>query len=513
MRIDPPRCAQRTRRQIRRAIVEWIRASDPSGLSKVFWLHGGAGVGKSALSQSIAEIFQRLNGLAASFFFSKGDATRNNGDEVIPTIVCQFCRTFKGFDRFVKDEIAENWDIFAKNYDIQIQELLIDPLISLRSRRQSPVIYPRLVVIDGLDECGNKDVQCRLLRAIARAIPRIPHPLRFLITSRSEAHIRHVFDHDPDLQTIDVQRYNLSDDPDADMDISFFLQKQFIELRRTHCLKKHLPNTWPGQDAINSLVRRSSGHFIFPSTVTRYIGSPNHRPDDRLEVILLRRPPGEGDRPYAQLDALYKSIFEGVDSKQLPILCLVLGILYFYTKQLGLFRTLGEHPTIEDLLEMKAGDLILLLDPILSLVSIDNSKLRVLHKPLFEYLLDPTRSGQLAFDLARVHEAAATYILKQKIATDKCSMFLLCWLYTLQLTFAEGQDDFRHFSYHCRYATLNDPIKAYLRSLDVPCPRSVMVPPRKFPPWNDGRNLFMRKVLWNFLQTLGRSVGVFRGRS
>lgn len=423
-------------------------------------------------------------------------------------MVDQFCRTFKGFDRFVKRKLTKNWDIFAKNFDIQLQELLIDPLISLKSNR-SPVAYPRLVIIDGLDECADVDVQCELLRAIARAIRRIPHPLRFLITSRPEAHIRLVFDHDPDLQAIRVQRYNLSNDPDADMDISNFFQKEFFKIRRSHSLSQHLPDTWPDQNAISSLVGRSSGHFIFASTVIRYIRSRSHRPDDRLDVILRLRPPREGDRPYAQLDALYRLIFDGVNAEQLPILCLVLGTLYFHIKQLGFFRAVGEHPTIEELLEMRAGDLVLLLDPILSLVSIDNSKLRVLHKSLFDYLLDQTRSEHLAFDLARVHEVAATYILKQKIAIHKCGAFLL-WPYTPQLTIAKGMDDFRHFSYHCRYATLNDTIKAYLRSLKVPSPRSVVAPPKTFPPWNDGRNQFMRKTVWNFLQTLGRSVRVIR---
>ena len=404
-------------------IEEWMNTDEGNSNSSVFWLYGGAGAGKSALAQSLSEKFEKKE-LAASFFFFRGDSTRNNGDDLIPTLVSQLIRSLKGLASLVEDRIGENWDIFTKGYDIQIQELLVDPLLSLKSA-DSHGFTPRLIVIDGLDECANPDAQCLLLRAIARAIPHIPYPFRFLITSRPEAHITHAFNHDPALQTISVQRYNLSDDPDADMDIRNFLDKAFAEIRKVHRLGKHLSHTWPDQKAILSLVERSSGHFIYASTVIRYIQSPKHRPDDRLEVMLRLRLSQYGDRPYAQLDVLYGLIFGDVESRvQLERICLVLGVLYFQSKKCGFLSTARDCTTIERLLGMKAGDLVLLLDPILSLVAIEGDKIRIYHKTLFDYLLDVDRGGHLPFDLSRVHEAAATHILTQKIAKAICGMFL-----------------------------------------------------------------------------------------
>jgi hypothetical protein len=160
--------------------------------------------------------------------------------------------------------------------------------------------------------------------------------------------------------------------------------------------------------------------------VIRYIQCSKHRPDDRLEVILRLRSPQEGDQPYAQLDALYALIFAGVESRgQLEKICLVLCILYFQSKNFVSLRDC----TVEKLLEMKAGDLELLLDPILSLVSIDGAKVRIFHKSLFDYLLDFDRSGRLPFDLTRAHEIAATYILKQRNVNH--SMFLFIDIPTL----------------------------------------------------------------------------------
>jgi len=410
--------------------------------ASILWLYGGAGVGKSAFAQSLSESFQVKQELAASFFFVRSDGSRNNGEQVIPTLVSQLVHTFKGLDRFVKERIRTTPDLFTKQHQVQMQELFVEPLCGLKSRSFLRRVvesllsivtmdvqgsWPRLIVIDGLDECQNPDVQCELLRVIARAIPRIPYPLRFLITSRPESHITRTFDYDRDLQATIIHRYNLSDDRDADADIQKYLEKEFKEIRRVHHLRNHLPLDWPGQTAISQLVVRSSNHFIYASTVIKYIRSPKHRPDDRLKVILGLQPPQDQDRPYPQLDTLYSFVFQGVGNfGQLEKICLLLGILYFQSRNIGFFaaQTYSYRSIVEGVLGLRAGDLFLLIDPIISLITINNLGIvQIFHKSLFDYLLDPSRGGHLPFDLARVHEVAATHILKKYIHASGCEFF------------------------------------------------------------------------------------------
>ena len=473
--------------------------------SSIFWLYGGAGAGKSALAQSLSEKFHKKE-LAATFFFFRSDSTRNDGSLLIPTLVSQLANIVREFVPLVEDRIRKDWDLFTKLQDIQIQELLVEPLLSLKSTN-ALVSPPRLIVIDGLDECAVSDIQCMLLRAIAQALPHIPYPLRFLITSRPEAHITHIFNHDPLLRPIRVQRYNLSDDPDADMDIRNFFEKEFEDIKKVHRLGHLLPQTWPDQEAITSLVERSSKHFVYASTVIRYIRSPQHRPDDRLEVILRLRSSQEGDRPYAQLDALYGLIFEGVESRvHLEKICLVLGILYFQSKEAGFLSAARDCTTIEALLDMKTGDLILLLDPILSLVAIDGDEIRIYHKSLFDYLLDFVRGGHLPFDLYRVHETAATYILTQKIAKAACSTSPLPLKYASFGIVVTGLSDFRHFAFHCQYGYLNTALKSYLFSLDVPCPKFLPTSYEPLPSWTDEQCFLLHQSIWHFLRTLARPV-------
>ena len=434
-RYDPPRCAETTRREIIQRLENWVRHDSSHGaLSSIFWLYGAAGAGKSALAQSLSEKFKTNDDLAASFFFFRSDVNRNDGNYLIPTLALQLAESFDGLTPILEEIILRKPDLFKKNLHTQVSQLLVEPLVRLSLEETKDVLvqsntalrsHPRLVVIDGLDECADSNIQCDLLRIIGSAIPHSPYPLRFLITSRPESHITRAFQHDIGK----VAKYDLSDDSDADQDIRRFLQAAFAEIRRTHPLRQHLPSRWPPPADISAIVERSSAHFIYASTVIRFIKSPKHRPDDRLQVILGLKRPYEKERPYAALDLLYTLIFfEIQDPRQLEKIQRAFGIMYLRSRKIGLFtRTqwTSDRHIIEVLLELRPGDLVLLFDPLLSLVTFDGDNIRIFHKSLFDYLLDSNRSGELQLNLALAFESAANYILQEKKWKDnwcKCSL-------------------------------------------------------------------------------------------
>jgi len=167
-RFDPPRCAQSTRLAIVQQITDW--ANDDNMSSGIFWLHGGAGAGKSALAQTLAEDFQRNEKLGASFFFFREAASRSDGNTLIPTIVLQLIRTFPGMAPFVEDKIRTNKLLFSSNRRTQALELLFEPLLRLSLEEDPEEYAPHLIVIDGLDECVDPDVHCDLLRIIAGTV-------------------------------------------------------------------------------------------------------------------------------------------------------------------------------------------------------------------------------------------------------------------------------------------------------------------------------------------------------
>jgi len=418
-----------TRLEIIQKIENWVKSDNhvPAG---IFWLHGGVGAGKSAVAHTLAEKRQTEDELGAAFFFYRNDISRNTGDHFIPTVVLQLIEALPALTPFVEEKISRTRNLFSKSLQTQMVELVLEPLRKLwllhaEDPQSSPPKYPpRLIVIDGLDECVDPDFQCDLLRLIAGIIPDLPYPLRFLVTSRPESNIREAM-----LlysQNIDIQKYDLSEDPDAEKDIETFLERSFQDIRNNHPCRRDLCG-WPSPSDVTTLLDRSSSHFIYAATVMRYIGSSLHQPGDRLRVILGLSPPLK-DRPYAQLDALYNFIFSTVsDSDQRQKIRSALGILYLKSQQSangGLLRRAHWHSNrqaVEELLNMKRGGLVQLFKPLLSLVSLDND-IQIFHKSLFDYLLDHSRSGDLCFDFALIHERAADYILKKRILLGECSM-------------------------------------------------------------------------------------------
>ncbi|KAF9521374.1 hypothetical protein CPB83DRAFT_743152, partial [Crepidotus variabilis] len=67
-RRDPPRCAPETRDGIHQEIIDWV--NNPDLPAAIYWLFGSAGAGKSAICQTIAEIFNEKGLLLGNFFFS-----------------------------------------------------------------------------------------------------------------------------------------------------------------------------------------------------------------------------------------------------------------------------------------------------------------------------------------------------------------------------------------------------------------------------------------------------------
>jgi len=286
-----------------------------------------------------------------------------------------------------------------------------------------PKAHPRLIIIDGLDECKGQDIQCDILRVIATAIPNLPYPFRFLVTSRPEGHLVRTFDNNTAIKKVSVTRYDLSKDSDASRDIRTFLDQEFERLRSGHTVANYLQG-WPKEEDITVLVDRSSGHFVYPATVIRYIESPKHRPDDRLGIVLglsLGRG-SDRDQPFAQLDALYTLILNDIHEHNFISIKRAFGILYLISEKVGYFGIYrqGSSRIIQDMLKLRPGDLDLLFDPLRSLVAQESEEenLNVFHKTLFDFLLDKERSGQFHLQRILCHESAALYILNTDILTS-----------------------------------------------------------------------------------------------
>ncbi|KAF8997560.1 hypothetical protein BDQ17DRAFT_1198270, partial [Cyathus striatus] len=67
-RHDAPKCHPETRKTVLNNIMSWINSDNEA--TRIMWLYGPAGAGKSAIAQTTADECYSERKLAASFFFS-----------------------------------------------------------------------------------------------------------------------------------------------------------------------------------------------------------------------------------------------------------------------------------------------------------------------------------------------------------------------------------------------------------------------------------------------------------
>lgn len=411
-RYDPPRCAPETRDAIQQQIVEWILQLTLSGL--VMWLTGSAGAGKSAVAQTIAERFNRLGTPSTSFFFSRisSSATRVDGDRLLPTIIYQLCLLFPEYKTSVLKQIKRDPAIFRRAREAQMAALITKPLQRFSFRRwfrelRGGCPQTLLIIIDGLDECRDPQVQCDLLRIIANAAASSRHrPLRFLIASRPEAHIARMFNHHPSFTEVGLRCIDLDEDYDASMAILAFLRQEFSKIHEHHPLRFHLDPSWPNQDTLSLIVSKSSPQFILASTAMSYVASPRHLPTLRLNAIMdiLKAIPttSQKDQPLEKLDLLYTMIFNDIEEEHRFLVQSLLGIIHLSSvKEYSLPPPTSQR--LEMLLNLQNGEVCLRLEPLSSILHTPEPHLglpiRSLHASLFDYLLNPLRSHGLMINL------------------------------------------------------------------------------------------------------------------
>lgn len=158
-----------------------------------------------------------------------------------------------------------------------------------------------IVIIDGVDECAGETIQQCFLSLSGSAIDDGRLPLRFLICSRPEPHIREAFD-----QSISVSvtsRIVLNDDLTG---MSYdSLWTNFPAFQRKTSIPSH---TWLPKGALDLLVQNLSGQFIYAATVVNFVGDKYAHPKKQLEIIVGIRRRSNSSSPFADLDQLYLEI-------------------------------------------------------------------------------------------------------------------------------------------------------------------------------------------------------------
>ena len=379
------------------------------------WLSGGVGAGKSAIAQTFAEwcAYRRL--LAGSFFFRRGDQRRASTQCICATLALQLVATLPHTRTHIEQELVADPLILDKDLHTQFDKLVVKPLQAVTGTGAS---FPSIVVVDALDECDDPVALKEFLLALGASVDSNSNrtTFRYFITSRPEYGIQSLFN-----SMVSYPQMSLDGNGEAEDDIRLYLKTSFSEIRDKYKDVMDSIAPWPSHDVVEQIVRKSSGHFIYASTVLNFIDDEGEHPADQLAVVLGNMSPSAGQSPFQALDELYHGILERAAQRNCDLVKDILGSLVVNRFQVTL-------PDLADNLGYSEAAIKIALRPLQSLVK-RNDNLRedihFLHASFPDFLLDNSRSGRFAVKnaeycekMARIHLTYVTLGLSTNLQSN-----------------------------------------------------------------------------------------------
>ncbi|KAF8955812.1 hypothetical protein BDZ97DRAFT_251425 [Flammula alnicola] len=410
---DPPsKCHPDTRKKVIKTILEWTHGPLETDESRIFWMNGPAGVGKTAIAWTVCERLLESGQLGGSFFFSRMAAGRNTYESLFPAIAYQLASADRPTIRkAIEEKIKDDPAIPKKNMKLQLEKLIIEPL-----RLLDPATSPLIIVIDGLDECQGETTQKAIVQLLG-SLSRYPSlPVKFILMSRPEPWIQHEFD--TLLLLPHTRRTFLEQTSETDEDIRTFLRSGFTDIcsapdhQRTMV---NVPKPWPSPSVVGEFVEGASGQFIYASTVLKFVGDPSNQPTVQLDLILSAARAsniGNSTNPLAALDRLYVQILStSVDKQQtLDVLGAVIALTEINVVNAYVHYLTKPCRVAEELLGLQPEKA---LRTIRSLVDVSkDGVVKFFHKSLPDFLLDASRSGDYFIDINAMHSRITLACLK-----------------------------------------------------------------------------------------------------
>ena len=289
-------CFRGTRESVLDGILRW--AKDPKE-RHVFWLNGLAGTGKSTIAQTFSERVSQNGSLGASFFCSRDYLDRQELKNIFPTLAYQLACRYPSFRTKIIQVIKRDPSAARNSLISQLQDLIVTPL--------SSTDISCVIVIDALDECIDDQPASALLSVLGRYVKNLPS-VKIFITGRPETRIRSGFRLpllEPLTQIFLLHGIELAK---VDEDIRLYLQEKLVAVAKRRS-DFDLSDPWPCEEDLKILTKKSSGLFIFASTLARFIESEYHEPMEQLRLI-VNSPDSTIHEGRAGIDPLYAQVLE-----------------------------------------------------------------------------------------------------------------------------------------------------------------------------------------------------------
>ncbi|KAJ7609913.1 hypothetical protein FB45DRAFT_1066467 [Roridomyces roridus] len=366
-----------TRQELFEELNNWL---DDPGPRPVYFLSGGAGLGKSSIAHQLCTRLDNSTdgpGLGTSFFFVRGSGDLESARLFFSSLAHQLAlsqpslrsRIISAAREYLKHGLRQQ----MKH---SFEELFRGPFQGTVVTLPSSVV----LVIDGLDECKDRELIPDLLELLLE-LPTILPGIRLFLASRPEPHIQSVLTSASTLPSILYRSLNDTVAQWKD-DVRLYLKQTVPKIGPYGDFLRDSP------DQLEQLINRAAGVFIFARVAVRFLDTYRDHPDPGEQFTLLLSPGGIG---LSALDALYLQIL----SSAFPPPDWNIPPRATTTGSDGILR-------IAKPISLRKADIIWMTDRLRSVLLINSSGSVIpLHATFSEFLLDPQRCVHTLYHVDR----------------------------------------------------------------------------------------------------------------
>ena len=187
----------------------------------------------------------------------------------------------------IQQALKTHQTIPRRSLRYQFDKLLLDPILAVRNPAALMPRAPMVIVIDALNECDEQGM-VEFIETVTKACMRRirPFPIRILMTSRFEKHLRGIFGSSAApsiIYPLDSQNFDARDDIH-----SFFLSRFSMIYEANHENMRDIPQPWPSKLDVETLVEKAGGSFLRASEFIDIIKNAAE-PHRELAVVLGHR--------------------------------------------------------------------------------------------------------------------------------------------------------------------------------------------------------------------------------
>lgn len=282
---DKDPCLDGTRSATLDEIFTWTEGKPDS---RLFWMNGKAGCGKSTVARTVCRRLLDEERLAGSFFCKRDEGIRRDPIRLISTVAYSLARENGAFHSALLDSLQDPDTPTSKDLQSEFGRMLKTPLSRMACL---PFEHPLVFLIDALDECDGAETIAHLLSQTVSITPWI----KLIVTSRDYASLRDAFRRAKGL----MRELDLFEQ-DAEEDIRTYLRHE-IE----HGRLKDIGD--PVRACEDDLVRHSGKLFIWIYTGIEFIALEDEGKVERMDALLSRSP---SDVAITGIYATYETILE-----------------------------------------------------------------------------------------------------------------------------------------------------------------------------------------------------------